>query len=49
MLFRSKEWLRPAWVPLLINTLWFVIGRSLAAFYCLALLLPLVTIIGQIR
>ncbi len=44
-----KELIRPKWVPLCLNILWFLIGTVVSVLFSATLMAPLVTIIQQME
>jgi hypothetical protein len=45
----AKEWLRPVWIPLVLNALWLAFGAVLVLLFVLAMLLPLVALITKMQ
>ncbi len=44
-----KELIRPKWVPLCLNVLWFLIGGVVSLVFSAVLMAPLITIIQQLE
>ena len=44
-----KELIRPKWVPLCLNVLWFLIGAVVSLMFSAVLMAPLVSIIQQME
>jgi type II secretory pathway component PulF len=45
----AKEWLRPVWIPLVLNALWLAFGAVLVLVFVLAMMLPLVALITKMQ
>lgn len=45
----AKEWLRPVWIPLVLNALWLALGAVLVLMYVLAMLLPVVALVTKMQ
>jgi hypothetical protein len=43
----AKEWLRPVWIPLTLNSVWLALGCVLAFLFVMAMLLPVVTVVAK--
>ncbi len=45
----AKEWLRPVWLPLMLNAFWLALGCVLVLLFTAAMMLPLVSLMTALQ
>lgn len=49
VLLVAKEWIRPVWIPLVLNSFWLALGCVLVLVFAAAMMLPLISIITKLQ
>jgi len=45
----AKEWLRPVWIPLVLNSFWLALGAVLVLLFILAMMMPLAALVTKMQ